>query len=441
VKLLYAISLFLATAYCVHAQNQPTAATSAWSVSGQFLVIAPPPSGKVQTKVTVTTNADWIRIEPTLVAISAERVKQAVWRELGVTGLWRQKVTIALRPALTDDELVTIISVRAPDGWSYRVEMADQLSRERYLRALVQVVLLELANRSIPERGAEIPTWFSEGLVFEFLSNSSTELILTTPGATANGVAINVVATDTRRFSPLEKAHKILVGTVPLTFEELSWPASGLSEDAEGARFRASSQLLIRELLQLPTGQACMRNFVTSLPSFLNWQIAFLQSFKPYFNTTLDIEKWWTLQASAFAGRDLIHTWTYEESWNRLAAALREPVDVFANTNDLPTHSEVTLQTIIHDWAVGRQREALPGKVSELDALRMRIAPELAPLAAEYSKVLRSYLNEPAFAPQSKMTSAAVTPNKQARQQTIQVLDALDLKLRNMRLTATSDTR
>ena len=40
------------------------------------------------------------------------------------------------------------------DGWQYRVSLPDLCQRERYIRAIVNVVLLEVANRQAREHSA-----------------------------------------------------------------------------------------------------------------------------------------------------------------------------------------------------------------------------------------------------------------------------------------------
>jgi hypothetical protein len=416
------------------AQVLPTAATTAQSVSGQFLVLAPR-GAPLRTLPPAITGSGQVRLEPTLLAISAERVKQAVWRELGVSGQWQQRITLVLFPARTTNDLVTIITTRTTSGWNCRAEMPDQISPERYLRALVQVMLLELANRSARDRSAEIPAWLVEGLAYQLQSNQAAELILEPPRFSANGVSYQPLLVDTRRLSPLEKAHKALLGETPLTFEELSWPAPGQIEGPDGPRYRACAQLFTCELLALRNGPACMRDFLSALPGYLNWQLAFLQGFQPHFRRPLDVEKWWALQATEFTGRDLIQTWPFEESWHRLTAALVHSVDVFANTNELPARATVNLQTILRDWKPAEQRVALRQKAGELDALRLRLAPELVPLNQQYRQVIELALKqgEPQPAAGRLEIRRSNTAISRAQRELIRQLDLLDARLAKLR--------
>lgn len=433
-KTIAVITALLTAAGGVFAQINPPPSTTVRSLSGQFIVfgsrtpaVRPLPRG--------APNAGWVSLEPTLVAVSAERIKQAVWRELGVTGLWQNKIAITLRPARYADEPVNIVSDRSMGVWNYRVTMPDQIARERYLRAMVQVVLLELANRAALDQSAEIPAWLTEGLMNQLLAGHGPDLVINAPRLSMNGVTYNPpVTTDARPISSLEKAHKILLGNTPLTFEELSWPAPGQIDGNDGPRYRASAQLFTCELLKLRGGKECMREFIAALPDYLNWQMAFLQGFKPHFTRPLDIEKWWALQSTGFVSRDLIKTWTYEESWNKLAATLSAQVDVFRSTNEMPVGAEVTLQTIVRDWDPVKQESVLREKVGELESLRSQIAPELVGLTAEYGQAINSYLKQRDWTVFSSQ-KGGITLNKNPRGQRelLKRLDALDARLAKIR--------
>ncbi|MEY4387572.1 MAG: hypothetical protein RLY20_2855 [Verrucomicrobiota bacterium] len=407
--------------------------TPARSVSGQFAVFPPVTSGpRTAARAVAATNQ--ISLDPTLVAVSAERIRAAVWRELGYKGQWESKISIVLRRARSGDETTGILSDRSIGGWNYRVTMPDQISRERYLRTLVQVVLLEFANRSARERSVEIPVWLTEGLAYHLLVNNQAELIIDTPKLNANGVTFSPVVTDARRLSALEKAHKTLFGETPLTFEELSWPAPGYTEGPDGPRFRACAQLLACDLLNLRGGRDCMRNFIAALPAHLNWQMAFLEGFKPHFKRPLDVEKWWALHSTGFANRDLIQTWTYEESWNKLTAALTETVSVYGTTNELPMHAEVRLQAVVRDWDPAKRDEVLRRKLRELEAIRVRLAPELAGICGEYIQTINSHLgSSPASATTGNTRRAPFESSPRQSGKLIDQLDGLDVRVKKLR--------
>lgn len=434
VKTIAALATLLIAAQGTFAQMLPPASTTARSMSGQFVVFGPR-TGTPRLPVYAATNASWVTLEPTLVSVSAERIKQAVWRELGVTGQWQNKISITLRPARSGNEPVRIVSDHTLGVWNHRVEMPDQITRERYLRVLVEAVLLELANRNARQQSAEVPVWLTEGLALQILAGTGPDLVISTPHMNLNGVTYNPPATtDFRQISPLEKAHKTLLGETPLTFEELSWPAPGQFEGSEAARYRACAQLFTYELLRLRGGKDCMKEFIAALPAYLNWQMAFLQGFKPHFTRPLDIEKWWALQSTGFVSRDLIQTWTYEESWRKLADALAAPVDVFGSTNELPLRAEVKLQTVVRDWEPAKQETVLHDKIADLESLRMRIAPELVALTGEYIQAIDAYLKQ-RNRPGTVTKLGRITLNQPTRRQRdlLQQLEALDARVAKMR--------
>src|ERR1039458_8481809 len=161
---------------------------SARSVSGQFIVISAFQSSALFTAPGIVTDTNFVRLEPALLAISAERVRETLWRELGVNGPWRGKVFLVLRPAQSPNDDVIIVSKRLADGWDYHVSLPDVLSHTHFARAMVSVVLLEFANRNASMRSAEIPGWLTDGLSQQLLAADWREMILSSPSRVVNGL-------------------------------------------------------------------------------------------------------------------------------------------------------------------------------------------------------------------------------------------------------------
>src|ERR1039458_5141087 len=207
-----ASALFCCVAFFPFANRAQTplldAAATRRSVSGQFIVIgANPVPPSVRPSLTVT-NAEWVRLEPALLAVSAERVKQSLWRALGIDTMtqWRGRIFLALHPAESPDENVAIISARFAGVWNYRVELPDVLSRTRLARALTGVVLLELANRDNPgDHSPEIPAWLTEGLAQLLLSTGAPEMIMSSPDKLVNGLPENQIVVVKRGVDALAK--------------------------------------------------------------------------------------------------------------------------------------------------------------------------------------------------------------------------------------------
>jgi len=394
-KRIAAIALVLALLGNAVAQLVSSGPNSVRSASGQFVVFAPPAASSPRSLAGLAANTNYISLQPALLVVSCERIKQKLWQALGTTAAWRGKICLDLRPAQAPDERVVIIKERARGVWNYRVELPDLLERDRFVRAIVHVLLLEIANRGAGVQPAEIPTWLAEGLARELRASSEREIILPPPGWKVHGLSLGPQLVNDERWSnPLERAQKELRARPPLSFDQLSWPGDGQLDGLAGEGYRCSAQLFVNQLLFLKNGQSCLQVMLYQLPRYHNWQLAFLAAFRSHFGSLLEVEKWWALQAVQFTGRDLSRTWPSDESWRKLEEVLRSPVDVRTRTNQLPLHTVVSLQTIIREWDPARQLLTLQRTRYELDLLRPRVAPDTVPLLDDYAGLIQAYLQK-----------------------------------------------
>jgi len=391
-------------AACAQDQFLGPAMLRASSGSGQFLVQAVSPEEPARI---LATNQSLIHLEPTLLTVSAERIKQELWRALDANQAWQGKVFVTLYPATSADDGAVISSERFNDGWHYRVLLPNVVQRTRYVRAMTEVLLLEMANRSAGPRSAEIPTWLVEGLARQLLASKEAEIILpppATPGASSarliqtpagpvlSGLALTSVLADGRWEDPLNLAYKELTSYPPLSFQDLSWPTDGQLADEAGELYRSSAQLFVNNLLRLEDGRACLRAFLAELPRHYNWQFAFLLAFQGHFQRPLDIEKWWALQVAAFTGHDLAQTWPQAKSWEELDQTLRFGIQVRTRADELPLHAEASLQNIVRDWDRVPQTLALQTKLRELELVRSHVSHDLFFLVGDYRQVIANYL-------------------------------------------------
>ncbi len=383
-----------ASTFCAWSQLPVSQTKIAHSYSGQFTVQDKRPAGPSEAALRLGTNTDLVVFEPTALTVSAERLKQDVWRELGGTADWRSRVYLVLYAARTPDDPITITSERFRDGWQYRVELPDIASRNGFVRAMVQVFLLEYANRNARERSAEIPLWLAEGLTQQLFSTDEIELCLPKTARNINGVILASTTLNRRRKDPLELARQQLTTHPFLTFDQLSWPREEQLSGDPGVLYRLSAQVFLNQLLRLKEGQVRLRAMLADLPAHYNWQFAFLGAFNNSFGRLLDVEKWWTLELVRFTHLETMLSWSMKESWQRLDELIKPPVQIRATTNDLPLRAQVTLQTIIREWEPAAQTPALKRKVQELELIRLRLAPGLAGLADEYHAALRAYLEQ-----------------------------------------------
>ncbi len=371
------------------AQLAPPDSVSVRSVSGQFIVYG----ARKQPPAQIFFNdPNLLMLEPSLVAVSCERLKQALASEMGPGGQWRGKIHLALHPARSPNDEITLTGERFKDGWGYRLHVPNPVERTRFVRGVVQALLLEEANRQTEGRSAEIPVWLAEGLTRQVLASRGNEVLLSPSSVTVNRLTVAPTVVNARRADPLALARRDLREHAPLTWEQLSWPTDGQLDGAEGGIYRSSAQLFVRELLRLPDGRACLHALLEALPQFYNWQLAFLKAFQPHFQRPLDVEKWWALQVEYFTGRDARGQWSPEDSWAKLGEILRAPVHVRQEKKDLPSVADVPLTTVVREWDFARQTPILRAKLRELDGARLRMAAEYLPLVEDCRQTLTDYL-------------------------------------------------
>jgi len=391
---------------------------------------------KVPPRIAADTNL--IRLNPALLAVSAERIRELLWHRLEIKGQWRGPVYLALYRAQSPDEGVAILSQSITGGWNYRVELPDVLAPTRFARALTSVVLLEFANRNAQSRSAEIPAWLADGLSQQLLADSSPEFLLSTPDKLVNGLPVTRLEKNRRGLDALAGARQVLKKRPALTFEELCWPTEAQLTGADGGVYRASAQLFVSEVLQLKNGPAHLRAMLESLPKFYNPQVAFQSAFREDFPRPLDLEKWWALTVVDFAAHDPGPGWTLAVSREKLDEILRVPVAVRTASNSLPVRSEISLQSAILNLEPAVQAKILQTKFRDLGLAQLRVARPYAVLTAEYRRAIGSYLGErPAGAPTpSWVTRVYRSWRKPSAAGTIKKLDELDARRRKIDATA-----
>ncbi len=403
------------------------------SISGQFIVIGVNPDLPRERPPLAVTNAEFVRLQPALLAVSAERVKQPLWNWLGLGpgAQWQGRIYLALHPAASLDENVAIMSIRYAGAWNYRVELPDALSRTRLVRALTGVVLLELANRGNPgDRSAEIPPWLTEGLAQQLIA-SVPELIVSPPDSLVNGVPESQVTVVERGLDSLVPARAALSGRPALTFDQLSWPDGAQLNGDDGGVYRASAQLFVSRLLELDQGAAHLRAMLQMLPRGYNWQTAFRAAFAPDFPRPIDIEKWWALQTVSFAARSSGAQWTPAASRGRLEEILRVPVEMRSAPTNLPVHTLISLQAVIRDFDFDRQTGILQNQLRDLQLAQWQLAPPEAGLAAAYQRALANYLGlAGGAAPSARGIKSP--PSKKRIVATLKELDLLDAQRQAM---------
>lgn len=367
---------------------------AAISHSGQFIVYSADPTAERAVTPELAANSPLVHIEATLLAVSCERIKQALLNTLNVPDQWRGKIRLGLHPFRNAEEDIVVASERFADGWSYRVSLPDAIEPPRLVRVLTQVLLLEMANRNARDQSATLPFWLAEGLPPLLLAGSDMELVLqAAPPAAGNQMSSRATTRDSRPVNHLKQARERLGRHAPLGLEELEQPTAESLEGAAGEIYRSSATVFIHELLQLKNGGACLAAMLPELPWDPDWRVGFLKAFRAHFKREVDLAKWWSLQSTFIAGRTPAKTWSRAESLGKLDEILRCPLQVQTSTNDEPFHTDVPLQAIIQGWELPQQTRMLRDKINLLDALKLRTARDLAGLVEQYRRVLEDYLH------------------------------------------------
>lgn len=408
------------------------------SRTGQFIVRGAPATW-IETSSVAASSAlagaatNRVHLDPALLAFCCERVKETFLHELGLADQWRGKVYVNLTPALRPEAPLVAVASRFADGWQYELDVPRLVEQERLLRALAQTLLLEVANRTAETRSAELPPWLVEGLAALLPEASERDLVISRralkPVPDRNAWIGPGTVRDQRAAARLDRPRQVLSPERTLTFDQLSFPTPAQTSGEGLARYQASAQLLVHELLQMPGGQAAVQAMLAELPRCLNWQTAFLRAFHSRFPRLLDVEKWWAVTLVNFFRRDDTQMWSWELSLQKLTEALHATASLPLQTNELPARAEVPLQTIVAEWDFARQKPALEAKLQQLQLLRANGHPAWIELVDSYLLCLLEYVDQrgsAGYAPASRLHPPA-NP-KLLAQETVRRLDALDAR-------------
>jgi len=397
---------------------QPVEPVTVRSQSGQF-VVRGIPLGVPQSGYS-TSVVKYLRLDPTLAAISLERIRQAIYGELGMKEQWRGLITVTTHPMEEDQPTIQVNSVHFQNGWGYRVELPERIDKDQFIRVAVKVILSEIANRQAITREAELPPWLAEGIAAELQSTVLSALALEPETRTTRG---------NLRPDPLRVVREVLRRRPALKFDDLCMPAAAMFGPENMEVYRACSQVFVHELLRLRTGRDCLRDMLERLPQNLNWQTTFLQSFNAYFQRLIDADKWYALTVANVSSRDPFSRWPLETSWKQLKEILATQVQVRLEAGELPIVTAVTLQRIVTEWDAEKQQPVIAQKVANLQSLRPRVAPELAELVDAYAEVLQAHLAGRSVKLPSPPRGADAAKKLPSRiRNVVRHLDALDVR-------------
>ncbi|HNQ88490.1 MAG TPA: hypothetical protein PKM73_07750 [Verrucomicrobiota bacterium] len=401
------------------------------SRSGQFLVRASRGSTPTLAQPLQSTNSSFIALAPESLAVSAERVKAALLRELDLPDRWQGRIQLTILPRYSQITIPRVVSGRFADGWLHACDLPPEMDRLDLARTLVQTLLTEIANRQAGPYPPEIPLWLAEALASRILATAGPDpIVQDNPLLGKFGNAIGQVANQTRYHVGVEDwstARAWLISHPPLNFTQLSLPPPEALVGDALRTYRLSARLLLTELQHLPRGKQCLSATVLNLTRSLNWQTAMLIAFRPHFERLLDLEKWWGLACADFLLGSQPLAWSRAVVLDKLTDIL----DVHVEARDSPPGPgrtlRVPLQRLIAEPNAGRYRGLIRTRLGQLQALRKNTGQDMISLVSDYIGALQAYLSGPrpprgaSTAPGSIATAAAVLTRD-----TLRRLDELD---------------
>ncbi|HEY6167181.1 MAG TPA: hypothetical protein VI454_04020 [Verrucomicrobiae bacterium] len=397
--------------------------TTITSRSGQFVVAGRAAGSPVSPmRQAEMAAARRVELDSNLAAVSCERVRSAFNRTLRASDTWKGRISVSLISASRADLKAQVVSTRFRDGWRYRLDLLNPTDDQSFVRAVTQVLLQELGNRSSADRSAEIPLWLSTGVARELLAWEP-ELLL----RDQSRISRELHAPD-----PVLEPRRLFAQRPALSFDEMSWPTEEVLSGERRQLFDASAHLLVNQLLRLPDGPARLRRFIGELPRDLNWQVTFLRVYEKQFKRLLDVEKWWAVNLAAFTGRNRWQMWPADVALANFENVLLIDVEVRSSPKALPQKSTVTLQSVIQEWSFERQQDALRRVAVRLGQARLNTPPELLRLLDDYRATLQTYLSKRATGVAPVRGQPFPNVNGFAREAAHR-LDTLDAERENLR--------
>jgi hypothetical protein len=291
---------------------------------------------------------------------------------------------------------------------------------------MVEVLLRERASRGATAGPANVPLWLVSGLAAHLRAMALGQLLVG-PDTMEFG--------HQRRSDSLRAVRPLFLTQPPLSLLRLSWPTEGELTEGEASFYQASAQVLVYELLQVRGGRQALGQMIDRLPSYLNWQTAFLRSFAGSFYDFTEFEKWWAMTSVHYWGKPERVYWSRVHTLRQLDEILTVPVEVRLRPDQLPMRSRAALQMVLSEWPRDQQRSVVARKLNHLQALAMRCHPEQAVLVGRYFEALYYYLQyRPGVV--DRLTRQADASNSAVARATIHRLNELDRERRGLQLPA-----
>lgn len=373
------------------------------SASGQFLVVGHEPGSPQGPPPLSNIRSNHVQLDPRVLAIACEQVKTELLALLRTGDQWRGGIAVHVDGPADPDTPVGVSAARRSDGWRFTLRLPGQVERLKLVRAMVRVLLLELANRDNQgARLAEVPLWMQEGLAAQLYAIHGDSLAAGVGarifGLDADGAAPKIVISrrpqsyDRNYTELLSLARRHFALFEPVEFAALQFPRPADLEGFAWLTFQYSAHLFVAELLHLADGAPGLLRTLAELKGFLNPQLAFLKAFAGQFPTALAADKWWTVVCVDFKSRETNLRWSEAHTLTRLKELLHVPVDVRADAEAVPERRDLMMQDLIRETAFSDHRGILLRVVRALLYVELNSQPDLARLIRDYRQVLVDYV-------------------------------------------------
>lgn len=339
-----------------------------------------------------------------------DKVKLRLLDKLALKDTWQFPVVIAIRtntnaPTPADSQIQTSI-FRIGRGLKYELDcnIPPPLSQEQFVRELVQLLCLEIANRQVKLTADTIqlavpPLWFTEGLTQNLLGN-------------VQSVELELLERDLE----VEKAANLRA-----LFKTEKLPPTGIEREL----FKAKCKMLIRGLNGLPDGARRVRRFLTSLQPGVSWNVMFSTQYQDVLPNDKAAEAWWTKQLKVRTGPSPQNRLSARESEEQLMTILT----MEAVYNDPATGHEKTKQVTLLEMQPYLDKpgtnEMLLDRIHRLVSLQIVAHQSYVPVIRKYVEVLH-YVRLDAFRKARPSLREADSMLAATRKQTTQIAASLD---------------
>lgn len=299
-----------------------------------------------------------VNLTPALLSVSCERIKVELLRILKIEDRVNGSIVVRILPEVSKPPPAMIFATQYADGWRYTLEFRERVHWTLLVRTTVEALLLEMANRGNPRQLNPIPLWLSEGVTTLLIGESSRELV----------PQLNREFRDPHRsMDPSVAIAAKISGRSPMGFEMMAFPPDSLVDDTNQFQlFQGSSALLVHHLRMLGRGGASLGSLVLSFNRSLNWQTAFLKTYQGEFQSLLEVEKWWAVQATAFYVQNASRIVSVETIDRLLRAVLEENVEEARSTHSPLGRRLMRLSDTIEQWPFAAQLPVLDRKMTQL---------------------------------------------------------------------------